>query len=251
MAGHSHWAGIKHKKKLVDAKRGKVFSKIAKQITVAARSGGGDLAMNLNLKYAVDRARAANMPKDNIERAIKKGTGELEGVALEEIVYEGYGAGGAAVMVKVVTDNRNRTSGEVKKIFERHHGSIGRSGCVAWQFETKAFVLVDATAFAEDAVFEAAVDGGADDVREAGESFEITGPPESLEQIRQALSAAGIEFQSADVTNLATTTVTLEPDVGIKAFRLLQALDDHDDVESTDTNLEVTDELLAAVEGDA
>ena len=190
------------------------------------------------------------MPKDNIERAIKKGTGELEGVVLEEIVYEGYGAGGVAVMVNTVTDNRNRTSGEVKKIFERHGGSIGRSGCVAWQFETKAFVLVDASAYDEDAGFEAAVEGGADDVCEAGASFEITGPPENLEQIRRALAGAGIEFQSADVTNLATTTVTVPPDKGSKALRLLQALDDHDDVESTDTNLEVTDELLAAVEGD-
>jgi len=142
MAGHSHWAGIKHKKAVVDAKRGKIFSKLAKQITVCARIGGGDPDMNLSLKYAIDRAKAANMPKDNIGRAIKKGTGELSGQAYEEIVYEGYGPGGVAIMVKIVTDNRNRSSGEVRKIFEKHGGSIGRKGCVAWQFEVKSFFTV-------------------------------------------------------------------------------------------------------------
>ncbi len=248
MAGHSHWAGIKHKKAVVDAKRGKIFSKLAKQITIAARHGGGDPDMNLALKYAIERARAANMPKDNIERAIKKGTGELAGESLEEIVYEGYGPGGVAIMVKVITDNRNRTLGEVKKIFERNGGSMGRSGCVAWQFETKAFLLVDAERYDEEAVLEAALEGGAEDVTEADRSFEIVGEASALGSIRAALEAAGIETESAEVTNLPTSTVVVEPEVGRKVLRLLQALDDHDDVDSTDTNLEVTDDLLAAAE---
>jgi YebC/PmpR family DNA-binding regulatory protein len=248
MAGHSHWAGIKHKKALVDAKKGKVFSKIAKQISVAARDGGGDPAANLNLKYAIEKARAANMPKDNIERAIKKGTGELDGISFEEIVYEGYGPGGVAIMLKIVTDNRNRSSGEIRKIFEKHGGSIGRNGCVAWQFETKAFFTVDAAEYEEDAVFEAALEGGAGDVELAGESFEVIGEPENFDSIKEALAAAGIETRSAEVTNLASSTVELDLATGRKALALLNALDDHDDVESTDTNLEVTEEMMAAVE---
>jgi YebC/PmpR family DNA-binding regulatory protein len=247
MAGHSHWAGIKHKKKLVDAKRGKVFSKLAKQISVAARHCGGDPDANLSLKYAIERARAANMPKDNIERAIKKGTGELQGESLEEIVYEGYGKGGVAVMVGAITDNRNRTSNEIKKLFEKYGGSIGKSGCVAWQFELKAFVLVDAS-HSEEAVMEAALEGGADDVEEAGDSYEITGEPSTLDGIRNALAAAEIETASAEVANLPSSRVAADPAAGRKVLGLLEALDDHDDVQSTDTNLDITDELLAAVE---
>ena len=248
MAGHSHWAGIKHKKALVDAKRGKVFSKIAKQITIAARHGGGDPDANLSLKYAIERARAANMPKDNIERAVKKGTGELAGVEFEEFAYEGYGPGGVAIMVGIVTDNRNRTAGEVRKLFERYGGSIGRNGCVAWQFETRALVLVKAEGHDEDEVMEAALEGGADDVKTSGDSFEITGAPESLGAIRDALGAAGIETETAMVANLPGNTVELDIETGVKALALLAALDDHDDVDSTDTNLDVTDELLAAAE---
>jgi YebC/PmpR family DNA-binding regulatory protein len=247
MAGHSHWAGIKHKKKLVDAKRGKVFSKLAKQIAVAARHGGADPDANLSLKYAVERARAANMPKDNIERAIKKGTGEIQGESLEEVVYEGYGPGGVAVMVGAITDNRNRTSNEIKKLFEKYRGSLGKTGCVAWQFELKAFVIVSAALSSEDAVMEAALEGGADDVEEAGETFEVTGDPAALDDIEAALAAAGIEVESAEVANLPTARVGIEADQGRKVLALLSALDDHDDVQSTDTNLDITDDLLAAV----
>ena len=178
MAGHSHWAGIKHKKAVVDAKRGKVFSKLAKQITVCAHHGGGDPDMNLSLKYAIDRAKAANMPKDNIARAVKKGTGELGGNAYAEIVYEGYGPGGVAIMVKVLTDNRNRSGGEVRKLFEKYGGSIGKNGCVSWQFEAKAFFTVSTTDYEEEQVFEAALEGGAEDVENVGETFEVTGPVE-------------------------------------------------------------------------
>ena len=249
MAGHSHWAGIKHKKAVVDAKRGKIFSRLAKLISVAARSGGGDPDMNLTLKYAIERAKAANMPKENIERAIKKGTGELAGVEFEEIVYEGYGPGGVAVMLKVLTDNRNRTAGELRRLFERHGGSIGRNGCVAWQFEMKSFFIVSG-ARGEEKVLEAALEGGAEDVRKAEDEFEIIGPPEACEAIREALDKAGIEVSSGEVTNLPGSTVALDEETGRRALRLLQALEEHDDVESTDTNLFITVELLAAVEGE-
>lgn len=247
MSGHSHWAGIKHKKAVVDAKKGKIFSKHAKLIAVAARAGGGNPDMNLSLKYAIDRAKADNMPKDNIERAIKKGTGELAGENYEEIVYEGYGPGGVAIMLKAVTDNRNRTAGEVRKLFEKHGGSIGRTGCVAWQFETRAFITVDAARFEEEAVLEGGLEGGAEDVQRAGDLFEVTGPPENLENVREALAAAGVEVHSAEVVNLPSLTVELDADLGRKALRLLEALDDHDDVDSVDTNLDVTDELLAEI----
>ncbi len=250
MAGHSHWAGIKHKKALVDAKRGKIFSKIAKQITIAARNGGGDPADNLSLRYCIDRARAANMPKDNITRAIKKGTGEIDGINYEEICYEGYGPGGVAIMLGVVTDNRNRSAGEIKRLFEKYGGSLGRNGCVAWQFETKAFLLVDAGRFDEEHVFEAAIEGGADDIEKSGESYEIVGPPESFESIRDALAAAEIETESASVTNMPGSTVALDVKTGLRVLKLLEALDDHDDVDTTDTNLDVTDELMAAAEED-
>jgi YebC/PmpR family DNA-binding regulatory protein len=248
MSGHSHWATIKHKKGAADAKKGKMFSKLAKGLTIAARDGGGDPDSNLALKYAIDRARAANMPRDNIDRAIKKGTGEIEGVQYEEVTYEGYGPGGVAIMVRVVTDNRNRTSGEMKKIFERHGGSIGRTGCVAWQFQTRAFVTVEAGKYAEDTVLEAALEGGADDLNSTGETYEITGPVESLSSIRKALAAASIEVASAEVTSLPTARVELDAHTGQKALGLLSVLDDHDDVESTTTNLDVTDEMMAAGE---
>ena len=250
MAGHSHWAGIKHKKAIVDAKKGKVFSKIAKQIAIAARHGGGDPADNLSLRYAIERARAANMPKDNVTRAIKKGTGDIDGAHYEEICYEGYGPGGVAIMLGVVTDNRNRSAGEIRRLFEKYGGSIGRNGCVAWQFETKAFLLVDSKRFDEEQVFEAAIEGGAEDVEDTGENFEILGPPESLDGIREALAAAEIETETAMVTNMPSSTVALEPKIGLKALKLLEALDDHDDVDSTDTNLDITDELIAASEAE-
>ena len=246
MAGHSHWAGIKHKKAAEDAKRGKVFSKIAKQISVAARSGGGDPGMNLNLKYAIERARAANMPKDNIERAVKKGSGELEGACYEEVVYEGYGQGGVAIMLKAITDNRNRTSGEVRKLFEKHGGSLGKTGCVAWQFEMKALLLVEMEKYEEELVLDAALTGGAEDMKEGGDAYEIEGPVEDFESIKEALAEAGIETETAMVTNLPTAMITCEAEVGGKVLALLSALDDHDDIDSTDTNLDVTDEILAA-----
>ena len=248
MAGHSHWAGIKHKKAIVDAKKGKIFSKFAKQIAIAARNGGGDPADNLSLRYAIDRARAANMPKDNITRAINKGTGDLDGVQYEEICYEGYGPGGVAIMLGVVTDNRNRSAGEIKRLFEKYGGSLGRNGCVAWQFETRSFVLVDAGKYDEEQVIEAAIEGGADDVEKAGGKYEILGPTEALEGIKAALAAAEIETESATVTNMASSTVDLDIPTGLKVLKLLEALDDHDDVDSTDTNLDVTDELMAASE---
>ncbi len=250
MSGHSHWATIKHKKAATDAKKGKVFSKLAKALTVAAKHGGADPKANLALQYAMDKARAANMPRDNIDRAIKKGTGELEGETLEEITYEGYGPGGVAILVRTVTDNRNRTTGEIKKMFERHGGSVGRAGCVAWQFQTRALLVVDAAKYGEDKVLEAALEGGADDVSPAGGSFEVVGPPDRLAAIRKALADAGIETTSAEITSLATNQVAIDLDAGRKVISLLTVLEEHDDVETTHTNMEVTEELRRASEED-
>jgi YebC/PmpR family DNA-binding regulatory protein len=251
MSGHSHWATIKHKKGAADAKKGKLFSKCAKALSIAARDGGGDPDSNLALKYAIDRARAVNMPRENIERAIKKGTGELEGASFEEVLYEGYGPGGVAIMVRTVTDNRNRTSGELRKIFERHGGSIGSKNCVAWQFHSKAFVTVDAAKYPEDKVMEAVLEAGAEDLSSTGTAYEITGPADTLAAIRKALSAAGIEAATAEVTSLPTARVELEASSGRKALSLLSALEDHDDVENTTTNLDVTDEMMKAFEEEA
>ena len=193
MSGHSHWAGIKHKKAANDAKRGKVWSKVARMIIVAAKQGGGDPSANLTLRYAIDKAKAANMPKDTIEKAIKKGTGSLGGVSYEEILYEGYGPSGVAVMVETLTDNRNRTGPEIKKIFEKHGGSLGTSGCVGWMFSKKGLITVAADKADEDELMELALSAGADDMQNAGNFFELTCDPSAYEQLKSALGEKGID----------------------------------------------------------
>src|SRR5713226_3686814 len=199
MSGHSHWATIKHKKGAVDAKRGKLWSKLSRAIIIAARHGGGDPTMNLKLRYAIDKARAVSMPRDNIDRAIKRGTGEIEGVVYEEITYEGYGPGGVSIMVDVLTDNRNRTSGEVRKIFERGGGHMGSAGCVGFLFERKGVLAVSAQGNDEDTLMSIALDAGADDLKSSGSLFDITCDPTQFNKVQEALQKAGVITEHAEI----------------------------------------------------
>ncbi|NLX96831.1 MAG: YebC/PmpR family DNA-binding transcriptional regulator [Rhodopirellula sp.] len=248
MSGHSHWAGIKHKKALVDAKRGKLWSKLSKAIIVAAKMGGGDLDMNIRLRAAVDAAKAVSMPKDNIARAIKKGTGDLEGSIFEEVVYEGYGPCGVAVMCEVLTDNRNRTAPEIRKIFELADGKLGATGCVAWMFGKKGLLIVSADKTDEDSLMEICLDAGADDVRRDGDKFEIVCPPEAHPAVVQALADAKIEPEVNELSLLPNNTVDLDADAARKVLKLMESLDDHDDVQSVSSNFNIPDEVMAALD---
>src|SRR5438045_5749657 len=210
MSGHSHWATIKHKKGAVDAKRGKLWSKLSRAIIIAARHGGGDPNMNLKLRYAIDKARQVSMPKDNIERAIKRGTGDTEGQIFEELTYEGIGPGGVALLVDVVTDNRNRTSGEVRKIFERGGGKMGSAGNVSYLFERKGMILVDGQGKDEDTMLGIVLDAGAEDLKASGGQFEITTDPASFAQVRTALEKAGVKIESAEVAQVPTAAVDVD-----------------------------------------
>lgn len=248
MAGHSHWSSIKHKKAATDKKRGKLWSMCSRNIITAARLGGGDPEMNSRLRLAVDKAKSANMPKDTIEKAIKKGTGDLQGEAYKEVIYEGYGAGGVAVMASALTDNRNRTGPELKKIFERHGGNLGESNCVSWMFSQKGVFIVDGEGVQEDQLMEIALEAGAEDVQGEGTSFTITCDPSVFEDVKNSLSDKGIQPSSAEVTMIPSTTVTLDADVAGKVLRLMDALDDQEDVQSISANFDIPDEVLAKVE---
>ena len=248
MSGHSHWAGIKHKKALVDAKRGKLWSRLAKAIILAAKMGGGDPDANLRLRYAIDDAKAVSMPKENIQRAIKRGTGELDGGNLEEIVYEGYGAGGVAILCDVLTDNRNRTAGEVRKIFELSDGKLGSTGCVAWMFEKKGLFLVPTSAIDEDKLMEMALEAGADDVKRIEDKFEVTCDPAVYRDVAKALTDGGIEPEASDITRIAKNTVDIdEPEAAQKILKLIEKLDDHDDVQNVGSNFYIPDEVMKAI----
>ena len=248
MSGHSHWAGIKHKKALVDAKRGKLWSRLAKAIILAAKMGGGDPDANLRLRYAIDDAKAVSMPKENIQRAIKRGTGELDGGNLEEIMYEGYGAGGVAILCEVLTDNRNRTAGEIRKIFELSDGKLGSTGCVAWMFEKKGLFLVPAGAIDEDKLMELALEAGADDVKRVEDKFEVTCDPAIYRDVAKALADGGIEPEASDITRIAKNTVDInEPEAAQKVLKLIERLDDHDDVQNVSANFNIPDELMKAI----
>ncbi len=247
MAGHSHWAGIKHKKALVDAKRGKLWSKLSKAIIVAAKTGGGDPDMNLRLRYAIDDAKAVSMPKDNIKRAIKKGTGEIAGGNLEEIVYEGYGAGGVAVLCEVLTDNRNRTAPEIRKIFEMCHGKLGNTGCVAWMFESKGLFLIPEDRTDEDRLMELALEAGADDVNLDGGKFEVTCDPAIYQVVSKALEHAEIETEVSQITRVPQNTIDLDADAAQKVLKLMERLDDHDDVQNVSANFNIPDEVMAEI----
>lgn len=240
MAGHSHWANIQRSKGIADAKRGKVFSKLSRYIMIAAKAGGGDPDTNLKLRYAIDKARSVSMPKENIERAVKKGTGELEGVSFDEITYEGYGAGGAAILVDIATDNRNRTNGEIKKIFEKGGGKIGTPGTVAWLFERKGIILIDASKTTEEQLMEVALDAGAEDIQKEGDNFVITCDPSSYSAVQDAISKAKIEVASTELTQIAKTPLDADAETQHKVAKLMEMLDDHDDVQNVYTNLNIT-----------
>jgi YebC/PmpR family DNA-binding regulatory protein len=244
MAGHSKWANIKHRKARQDAVRGKAWSKCSRAIIVAARGGGGDPEYNLTLRYAIDEAKAANMPKDTIAKAIKRGTGETEGAAYEEIRYEGYGPSGVALIVDCLTDNLNRTAAEIRKIFEKSGGNLGKPGAVAFGFEQKGLLLFDAARVTEDQLMEAALEAGADDVVESGGAWEVTCAPRDFHAVRDGLAAAGLEADSAEVTFLPQTTVACDASTGAKVLRLIDNLDDHDDVQKVYHNAEIPEEAM-------
>jgi len=245
MSGHSKWSTIKHKKGAADAKRGKLFSKLIKEITVAARMGGGDQSANARLRSAIAAAKAANMPKDNIDRAIKKGTGELAGFALEELSYEGYGPGGIAIMVHVLTDNKNRAVADIRHLFSKYNGNLGETNCVSWMFEKRGFISIDKGAVEEDALYEIALGQGAEDISDEGETYEILTEPDGLNGLREALEAKGIAYNTAEVSMMPKTTVKVTGKSAQQALKLLDMLEDHDDVQSVYSNLDVDDEEMA------
>jgi YebC/PmpR family DNA-binding regulatory protein len=247
MAGHSHWHGIKHKKALIDNKRGKLWSKLSKAIIVAAKMGGGDTDMNLRLRYAIDDAKAISMPKENIQRAIKRGTGELDGGNLDETLYEGYGPGGVAVLCEILTDNRHRTAGEVRKIFELADGKLGATNCVAWMFDRKGLFLAPAEGIEEDQLMELALEAGADDVKRVEGKFEITCDPTVFQQVSQALTKRGIQPELAQITRIPTTTVELDAETGRKVLKMMEKLDDHDDVQSVAANFNIPEPIMAEI----
>jgi YebC/PmpR family DNA-binding regulatory protein len=245
MAGHSKWANIKHRKSRQDEKRGKIWSKISRAIIMAAKNGGGDPESNLTLRYAIDEAKAANMPKDTIKNAIKKGTGDVEGVSYEEVVYEGYGPGGVAFMVSCLTDNRNRTAPEMRKVFERSGGQLGGTNCVAYMFSQKGQFTIPADATDEEALMELALDAGADDVEADEDLFTVTCEPAAFTAIRDALEAASIEPTSAEIAMVAENLITPDLETARKIVTLTEALEDHDDVQKVSSNFDVPEELLA------
>ena len=245
MAGHSHWANIARKKSLIDNKRGKLWSKLSKAIIVAAKMGGGDPAMNLRLRYAIDAAKAVSVPKDNIARAIKKGTGELDGGNLEETLYEGYGPGGVAVLCEILTDNRNRTAPEIRKVFEMAEGKLGESGCVSWMFERKGLFIIPAAKVAEDALMELALEAGADDVKRVEDNFELTCDPSVFQAVVAALEQHGIAAEVSQISRIPTSTVDLDAETGRKVLALMEKLDDHDDVQSVTANFNIPAEAMA------
>ncbi len=248
MSGHSHWAGIKHKKAAIDAKRGKAWSKIARMIIVAAKNGGGDPATNLTLRYAIDKGKAANMPKDTIEKAVKKGTGDLEGVNFEEVLYEGYGPGGVAMMVEALTDNRNRTAPEIKRLFEKHGGSLGTSGCVNWMFSKKGLITVNAINTDEEQLLEIALNAGADDMQNTGEVFEITCDPDAYEELKKTLQEKEIATEVAEISMVPQNTIEINDEhKARRIISLMEAFDDHDDVQNAYANFDIPDEIIARI----
>ncbi|HEY0080115.1 MAG TPA: YebC/PmpR family DNA-binding transcriptional regulator [Pyrinomonadaceae bacterium] len=245
MSGHSKWHTIKHKKGALDAKRGKVFTKLIKEITVAARTGGGDAAANARLRKAVADAKAANMPNDTIDRAIKRGTGELEGVSYDEITYEGYGPGGVAVMVDAMTDNRNRTVAEIRHLFSKNGGNLGASGAVGYLFEKKGYIIVEKAAKPEEELFEIVTDAGAEDLRDDEDNFEIITAPENFDTVLDAVRKAGVEPQLAEVEMVPQNYVKLAGAEAKQMLKLMEALEDHDDVQKVSANFDISEADMA------
>jgi YebC/PmpR family DNA-binding regulatory protein len=244
MSGHSKWSTIKRKKGAVDAKRGKIFTKLIREITTAARVGGGDPGGNPRLRKALDEAKAANMPSDNIDRAVKKGTGELDGVVYEEIIYEGYGPEGVAVLVEVMTDNKNRTVAEIRHLFAKYNGNLGATGCVAWMFDAKGQILVPRAAVEEERLMDIALDAGADDITDSEEYWTVLTPPDALDAVSEALEAAAIEVESANLARIPQTMKAVEGKPAETMLKLMSALEDQDDVQNVYANFDIDDELL-------
>jgi len=247
MSGHSKWHSIKHKKGALDAKRGKLFTKFIKEITVAARSGGGDPDANARLRKAILDAKAGNMPNDTIDSAVRRGTGEEEGVNYEEITYEGYGPGGVALMVQSMTDNRNRTVAEIRHIFSKNGGNLGESGSVGWMFEKKGYIVVEKAAKSEEELFELAIDAGADDLRDDEDNFEIITSPDAFDAVLKAVKGAGVEPQVAEVEMVPQNYIKLEGADARQMLKLMEALEDHDDVQKVSANFDISEEDMAAV----
>lgn len=247
MSGHSKWSTIKHKKAMVDARRGKMFTKLIRELTSAARAGGGDPDVNPRLRTAVASAKGANMPSDTIQRAIQKGTGEIAGETYEEVTYEGYGAGGVAVLVDTLTDNKNRTVAEIRHLFAKHGGSMGENGCVAWMFQRQGFFALDAGSIDEDALLELVLEAGGDDVRAENDLYEILTSPEAFEDVRSSLEAQGLTPEVAEVTMLPQSTVSIEGKQAEQVLRLMEALDDQDDVRRAYANFDIPDDVMAAL----
>ena len=244
MSGHSKWSTIKHKKGAADAKRGKIFTKLIKEITVAARIDGGDPDANPRLRAAILAAKNENMPKDNVERAIKKGTGDLEGVNYEEIIYEGYGPGGAAILIESLTDNKNRAVADIRSILNKSGGNLGENGCVSWMFEKKGYVIVDKTTVDETSLIEITLDAGADDIHEDNSNFEIITDPKDFESVKEALDLSSISFIVAEITMLPQTSVELKEKDVEKMIRLIELLEDCDDVQKIYTNADIPEEIF-------
>jgi len=247
MSGHSKWATIKHKKAAVDARRGKVFTKLIRELTSAARMGGGDADSNPRLRTAVAAAKTANMPSDTIHRAIKKGTGELPGEVYEEITYEGYGAGGVAILVDVLTDNKNRTVAEIRHLFAKHGGNLGETGCVAWMFARKGVITLNTNQIDEDTLLELVLEAGGDDIKTEADVYEIVTAPEAFEDVRSTLEQKGLTFDVAEVTMMPQNTVPVEGKQAEQVLRLMEALDDQDDVRKAHANFDISDEVMAAL----
>lgn len=248
MSGHSKWSNIKHKKAAVDAKRGKIFTKLIRELTIAARHGGGDLNANSRLRTAISTAKSNNMPNDTIERAIKRGSGEAGGEELHEITYEGYGPGGSAVLVQVLTDNKNRTVSEIRRIFTKYGGNMGESGCVAWMFEMKGRIAFDKESVDEDKLFEVALEAGADDVSDEDDEFIVVTSPDNFEAIKSAIEESGLKHTSAEVTMVPKNSVQIEGRGAEQMLRLMEALEDSDDVQNVYSNFDIEEEFMQAFE---
>ncbi len=251
MSGHSKWAGIKHKKAAQDAKRGKIFTKIIREITVAAREGGGNPDTNAALRTAVDRAKAVNMPSDNIEKAIKRGTGELPGVNYETAIFEGYGPGGVAILVETLTDNKNRTSAEIRNIFSKRGGNMAGSGSVAWLFTKKGYILIDRSKTTEDELFSLVIDAGAEDIRQEGSNFEIITNPKDFENVKSVLKSKNLEWDMAEITMLPNSYVKVTGPEAKQLLSLVEALEEHDDCQHVYANFDIPDEELEKIAGDS
>lgn len=250
MAGHSHWANIARKKARIDKVRGKLFGKLSRAIIVAAQHGGGDPAANLTLRYAIDKARKNSMPMDNIERAIKKGCGDLSGERYEELLYEGYGPDGVAVLCEIMTENRNRTAGEIRKLFEVHGGNLGATGCVSWMFDRKAVMTIAEEETCEEILFESAVEAGADDVAYHDGVFTVTGPVDSFQAVTELLEASSIPTQSAEITWVPQNTIELDVAGGRRIVKMLDALEENDDVQNVTANFNIPENILQEVMAD-